>query len=87
MGLGILWSIIIGILAGAIAGWLMKGSGFGIIMNLIVGLVGSVLGGWIYGLLGFTTTSVLGTLLMSVIGAVVLLWLVSLISKRSHTKN
>ncbi|MDL2208835.1 GlsB/YeaQ/YmgE family stress response membrane protein [Parabacteroides sp. OttesenSCG-928-O15] len=80
--MGILWSIIIGILAGAIAGWLMKGSGFGIIINLIVGLVGSVLGGWIYGLLGFSTTSVLGTLLMSVIGAVVLLWIVSFISKR-----
>ncbi|MDH6312642.1 putative membrane protein YeaQ/YmgE (transglycosylase-associated protein family) [Parabacteroides sp. PFB2-10] len=80
--MGILWSIIIGILAGAIAGWLMKGSGFGIIINLIVGLVGSVLGGWIYGLLGFSTSSILGTLLMSVIGAVVLLWIVSFISKR-----
>ncbi|MDL2255403.1 GlsB/YeaQ/YmgE family stress response membrane protein [Parabacteroides sp. OttesenSCG-928-K15] len=80
--MGILWSIIIGILAGAIAGWLMKGSGFGIIVNLIVGLLGSVLGGWIYGLLGFSTTSILGTLLMSVIGAVVLLWIVSFVSKR-----
>lgn len=83
MGLGILWSIIIGILAGAIAGWLMKGSGFGWLMNLIVGLVGSVLGGWIYGLFGFSTTSILGSLVMSVIGAVVLLWIVSLINKRS----
>ena len=80
--MGILWSIIIGIAAGAIAGWIMKGSGFGIIMNLIVGLVGSLLGGWIYGLLGFSTTSILGTLLMSVVGAVVLLWIVSLFQKR-----
>lgn len=76
--MGILWSIIIGILAGAIAGWIMKGSGFGIIINLIVGLVGSVLGGWIYGLLGLSTSSILGSLLMSVVGAVVLLWIVSL---------
>lgn len=82
MGLGILWSIIIGILAGAIAGWIMRGSGFGIIINLIVGLVGSVLGGWIYGLLGFHTESILGVLLMSVVGAVVLLWIVSLFRKR-----
>jgi len=81
MGLGILWSIIIGILAGAIAGWLMKGRGFGLIVNLIVGLVGSLLGGWIYGLFGFHTDSILGVLLMSVIGAVVLIWIVSLFKR------
>lgn len=82
MGLGIIWSIIIGILAGAIAGWLMKGSGFGIWINLLVGLVGSVLGGWIYGFLGFQTSSVIGSLIMSVVGAVVLLWIISLIKKK-----
>lgn len=81
-GLGILWSIIIGVLAGAIAGWIMKGSGFGFVINLIVGLVGSVLGGWIYSLLGFSSGGVLGVLLMSVIGAVVLLWIVSLFTRR-----
>lgn len=81
-GLGILWSIIVGILAGAIAGWIMKGRGFGFIVNLIVGLVGSVIGGWIYGLLGFSADSVLGVLLMSVVGAVVLLFILSLFSGR-----
>lgn len=80
-GLGILWSIIIGIVAGAIAGWLMRGRGFGFIVNLIVGLIGSVIGGWIYGLLGFSTSSVLGVLLMSVVGAVVLLFILSLFSR------
>jgi len=82
-GLGILWSIIIGIAAGAIAGWIMKGRGFGIIINLIVGLVGSLLGGWIYGLLGLQTSSILGVLLMSVVGAVVLLWIVSLFNRNT----
>ncbi|NDV58271.1 GlsB/YeaQ/YmgE family stress response membrane protein [Bacteroides sp. 519] len=79
--MGILWSIIIGILAGAIAGWIMKGSGFGIIINLIIGLVGSVLGGWIYTLFGLSTTSILGSLLMSVVGAIALLWIVSFFKK------
>jgi uncharacterized membrane protein YeaQ/YmgE (transglycosylase-associated protein family) len=82
-GLGILWSIIIGIAAGAIAGWIMKGRGFGIVINLIVGLVGSLLGGWIYRLLGIGSGGILGTLLMSVIGAVVLLWIISLFKKKS----
>ena len=82
-GLGIIWSIIIGVAAGAIAGLLMKGHGFGFIVNLIVGLIGSVLGGWIYGLLGIGTGGILGVLIMSVIGAVVLLWLISLFRKKN----
>lgn len=80
--MGLLWSIIIGVLAGAIAGWLMKGKGFGFIINLLVGLVGSVLGGWVYGLLGIGTSGILGTLIMSVVGALILLWIVSLFSKK-----
>lgn len=81
-GLGILWSIIIGIAAGAIAGWIMKGRGFGIIINLIIGLIGSLIGGWIYNFFGFTSGGKLGVLLMSVVGAIVLLWIVSLFSSK-----
>ncbi|MFV0469748.1 MAG: GlsB/YeaQ/YmgE family stress response membrane protein [Dysgonomonas sp.] len=80
--LGILWTIIIGVLAGAIAGWLMRGKGFGFIINLIVGLVGSIMGSFIYKLLGLGTSGVLGLLLMSVIGAAVLLWIISLFGNR-----
>jgi len=84
-GYGILWSIIIGLAAGAIAGWLMRSS-MGIIMSLVIGLIGSVLGGWIYSLLGVSSGgSILGTLLMSVVGAVVLLGIVSLF--RRSTKS
>ncbi len=82
-GLGIIWSIIIGVAAGAIAGWLMRGHGFGFIVNLIVGLVGSTLGGWIYGLLGIGSGGIVGALIMSVIGAVVLLWIISLFRKKN----
>lgn len=81
MGIGIIWSIIIGILAGAIAGWLMRGRGFGFLVNLLVGLLGSLFGGWIYGLFGLHTDSILGTLLMSIVGAVALLWILSLFKK------
>lgn len=80
--MGIIWSIIIGVLAGAIAGWLMKGGGFGFLINLLVGLVGSVLGGWIYGMLGISSGGILGSLVMSIIGAVVLIWVVSLFKKK-----
>lgn len=79
--MGIIWYILIGIVAGFIAGKLMRGGGFGIIVNLIVGIIGGVLGGWIFGFLGFHTTSILGSLLTSVIGAVVFLWILSLFQR------
>lgn len=80
-GLGILWSIIIGLAAGAMAGWITRGHGFGWFVNIIVGLIGSVLGGWIYGLLGFHTHTIWGVLLMSVVGSIVLLGIISLFRK------
>lgn len=86
-GLGIIWVIIIGIAAGAIAGYIMKGRGFGFLVNLIVGLVGSLLGGWLYGLLGITTGGILGVLLMSVIGAIILLWIISLVNRKFYGKK
>lgn len=47
-----IWFIIIGILAGFVAGKLMRGGGFGLIVNLVVGIIGGVLGGWLFGLFG-----------------------------------
>ena len=75
--MGFIWSIIIGIVAGYLAGLIMRGGGFGIIVNLILGIIGGVLGGWVFGLLGITTTGLLGSLFTSVIGAVLLLWIIS----------
>lgn len=80
--MGFIWSIIIGIAAGFIAGKIMKGSGFGLILNLIVGIVGGLLGGWIFTLLGLDVNGILGNLVMSTIGAIVLLWLISLFKKK-----
>lgn len=47
-----IWYIIIGIIAGFVAGKLMRGGGFGLFINLLVGIVGGVLGGWVFGLFG-----------------------------------
>lgn len=78
-----IWFILIGLVAGFVAGKLMRGGGFGLIVNLVVGIIGGVLGGWIFGLLGIHTTSIIGSLICSVVGAIVLLWLVGLISRSS----
>ena len=47
-----LWYLLIGLVAGWIAGLIVKGSGSGMLVNLIVGIIGSMLGGWIFSLLG-----------------------------------
>ena len=74
--------IIIGALAGWLAGVIMKGGGSGLIRNLILGIVGSILGGWLLGLLGIHFAGEIGQFITSVIGAIVVIWLASLISKK-----
>lgn len=67
-----------------IAGKIMRGGGFGWIVNLIVGVVGGVLGGWVFSLFGIHTSSIVGSLITSVAGAIILLWIVGLISRKSN---
>ncbi len=78
-----IWYIVIGIVAGFVAGKITKGKGFGFFVNLIVGIIGGVLGGWLFGLLGISANpnSITGNLVMSTVGAIVLLCIVSLFSK------
>ena len=53
--MGFIWYIIIGIVAGFLAGKVMRGGGFGLIINLLLGILGGVLGGWVFALFGVTT--------------------------------
>jgi uncharacterized membrane protein YeaQ/YmgE (transglycosylase-associated protein family) len=75
--MSIIWFLIIGVLAGWIAGELTKGSGFGLLGNLIVGIVGALLGGFLFDILDIGTYGLAGQLLMSVIGAVSFLFILS----------
>lgn len=74
--------IVIGILAGWLAGRVMKGGGFGLIGDLVVGAIGAFFGGWLFGLLGVSAgNGFIGSLVTAFIGAVVLLFLIRLIKK------
>jgi uncharacterized membrane protein YeaQ/YmgE (transglycosylase-associated protein family) len=77
----LVWVVLIGILAGWIAGRITKGSGFGILGDLVVGILGSLLGSFLFGLLGIVAYGLIGRLALAVIGAIVLLWLLRLIKK------
>ena len=74
-----LWFLIIGIIAGWLAGNIVKGGGFGLIGDLVVGVVGAFIGGAVYSFLGFSAYRTIGEIIMATVGAVILLWLIRLI--------
>ena len=83
MGHGIFAWIIIGLLAGWLTGKIMKGSGFGFIMDMVVGLIGALVGGFIsahLGLGGVGDHGLIVSIFIAVIGAVILTFLLRLIS-------
>ena len=76
------WFILIGLVAGWLGGLIVKGSGSGFWINLLVGVVGAVLGGWLMSLLHLGGNSLLWQLLVAVVGAVVLLLIVGLFTRK-----
>ncbi|HVM88709.1 MAG TPA: GlsB/YeaQ/YmgE family stress response membrane protein [Puia sp.] len=75
------WFIIIGAIAGWLAGQITKGGGFGLLGNIIVGILGAVIGGWIAHALGIFSGSIVGEILIATGGSVVLLFIIGLIKK------
>jgi uncharacterized membrane protein YeaQ/YmgE (transglycosylase-associated protein family) len=75
--------ILIGLVAGWLAGQIMKGGGFGVIGDIIVGVVGAVLGGWLFRTLGISigAGTLLGSLIVATVGAIVLVFLVRLLKR------
>lgn len=78
---GIVWWIVVGLIAGWLAGKVMKGGGFGVLMDIVIGMIGAVIGGWVFGLLGIFSGGLIGSILVAFVGAVILLWLVRLIKR------
>ena len=78
----LLWFLVVGLVAGWLAGMLVKGGGFGLIGDLVVGVIGAVLGGWLFSTLGASAGGgLLGSIIVATIGAVVLLFIVRLIKQ------
>jgi uncharacterized membrane protein YeaQ/YmgE (transglycosylase-associated protein family) len=73
--------LLIGAVAGWIAGIITKGSGFGVAGNIVVGIVGAFLGGLCFGLLGIVAYGLVGRLIFAVLGALLFIWLLGFIRK------
>ena len=76
------WFIIIGLVAGWLAGTLMKGGGFGVIGDIVVGIVGALIGGFLFRSLGVSAGGgLIGSIIVALIGAIVLIWILRLVKK------
>ena len=81
---GIIAWIVVGLIAGWLAGVLMKGGGFGLIGDIVVGLVGALIGGFVFSLItGGGTAGFWGSILVSFVGAVILIAVIRAMPGRS----
>jgi uncharacterized membrane protein YeaQ/YmgE (transglycosylase-associated protein family) len=77
----IIW-LIIGGVAGWLAGLLVKGYGFGLVGNIVVGIIGAIIAGWLLPLAGFVIVGgIVAAIINAVIGAVILLVVVGFFKK------
>jgi uncharacterized membrane protein YeaQ/YmgE (transglycosylase-associated protein family) len=79
---GIIPWLIVGLIAGWLAGMVMKGGGYGVLGDIVVGLIGSCLGGFLMGFFEQGSVGFTGTIVVAFIGACVLIVLVRMISGR-----
>ena len=77
-----IWTIVVGIIAGWLAGVVMKGGGYGVIWDLILGIAGAVIGGWIFGSAGASAGGgMIGSIVVATIGAIVLIFISRLLKR------
>ena len=80
--MGILAVIVIGAIAGWLAGLIVRGAGFGLIGNIVVGIIGALVAGWVLPQLHIELASgTLGTIVDATVGAVIVLVILSLIKR------
>ncbi len=77
----LIWFLLIGLIAGALAGRVMRGAGYGIVGDIIIGIIGAILGGWLFGLLGIQAGGLIGSLITAFVGAVLLIFLLRLLRR------
>ncbi len=80
--MGILAALVIGAIAGWLAGLIVRGAGFGLIGNIVIGIIGALVAGWLLPQLHIAVASgTLGSILDATIGAVVVLVILTLIKR------
>ncbi len=80
---GLIILLIVGAVAGWLAGVIMKGFGFGLVGNIIVGIVGAAIASWLFPYLGIRLGGgIVGAIIAATIGAIILLFVIGLVKRR-----
>jgi uncharacterized membrane protein YeaQ/YmgE (transglycosylase-associated protein family) len=81
-GMGLLYWIVVGLIAGWLAGQVMKGGGYGVLVDIILGMLGGIVGGWVFGMLGvWPGGGVIGSIIVAFVGAVILVWVTRILKR------
>ena len=75
--------LLIGLIAGWLAGIVMRGSGFGLIGDIVVGILGSFVGGFLFSLLGLGASGFIGSIVMAFVGAIALIFVLRTLVRAS----
>jgi len=80
--MGLIWMILVGLVAGWAAGKIMKGSGYGALMDILLGIAGGIIGRLILGFFGFYHGGgLISSIVVATLGAVILVWLVRMLKR------
>lgn len=80
---GLLVALLVGGIAGWLAGQVMKGDGYGVVVNILLGIVGAVVGQFVFGLLGIAAYGLIGSIIVAFFGAVIVIAVARAVSGRS----
>ena len=77
-----IYSILVGLIAGWLTGQVMKGGGYGVLIDIVLGLLGGIIGGWVFGSLGvWPAGGIVGSIVVSFVGAVILVGLTRMLRR------
>jgi uncharacterized membrane protein YeaQ/YmgE (transglycosylase-associated protein family) len=78
---GMIWWIVVGLIAGWLAGQVMKGGGYGVLADIVLGILGGIFGGWLFGKLGIGAGGTIGSIVVAFVGAVILVGITRLLKR------
>lgn len=78
---GLIWWIVVGLIAGWAAGKIMKGGGYGMGVDIVLGILGGIVGGVLLGLFGIHAEGLVGSIVVAIVGSMFLIWLSRRIKK------
>jgi uncharacterized membrane protein YeaQ/YmgE (transglycosylase-associated protein family) len=80
--MGLITWIVVGLVAGWLAGQVMKGGGYGVIVDIILGILGGIVGGWVFRTLGiWPGGGLIASIIVAFVGAVILVGITRLLKK------